>query len=214
MQVTNKVFALALCAAVTGCTVNPYTGQQQVSKAATYGAGAAAVCGLVGATESGKRARNAALGCGVVGAGVGAYMDVQEAKLREQMAGTGVQVVREGDNIRLIMPGSITFQTDSYNLREDFYPVLDSVGQVLAKYADTTLRVTGHTDSTGSRAYNQTLSERRAGSVADYLVVRGVGRERVLNVGKGPDEPVATNDSAEGRAQNRRVELYVLPKVT
>jgi outer membrane protein OmpA-like peptidoglycan-associated protein len=141
-------------------------------------------------------------------------MDVQEAKLREQMAGTGVQVVREGDNIRLIMPGSITFQTDSYNLREDFYPVLDSVGQVLAKYADTTLRVTGHTDSTGSRAYNQTLSERRAGSVADYLVVRGVGRERVLNVGKGPDEPVATNDSAEGRAQNRRVELYVLPKVT
>ena len=103
------------------------------------------------------------------GGGVGAYMDVQEAKLREELQGTGVQVIREGDNIRLIMPGNITFETDSYNLRSSFYPVLNSVGQVLAKYGDTTLRVSGHTDNTGSRQYNQTLSERRASSVADYL---------------------------------------------
>ena len=143
---------------VSACTTNPYTGEQQASKAATYGAGAAAVCGLVGAIDSGKHARNAALGCGIVGAGVGAYMDVQEAKLREQLQGTGVSVVREGDNIRLVMPGNITFETDSYNLRSSFYPVLNSVGDVLAKYADTTVRVTGHTDNTGSRAYNQTLS--------------------------------------------------------
>ena len=150
-----------------GCTTNPYTGEQQVSKAATYGAGAAAVCALVGAAESSKRARNAALGCGLAGAGVGAYMDGQEAKLREQLAGTGVRVVREGDNLRLVMPGSITFQVDSYNLRSDFYPVLSSVSEVLAKYADTTLRITGHTDSTGTRAYNQTLSERSVGEAFD-----------------------------------------------
>ena len=139
-------------------------------------------------------------------------MDVQEAKLREELAGTGVSVAREGDNIRLIMPGNITFETDSYNLRSDFYPVLNSVGQVLAKYNDTTIRVSGHTDNTGSRSYNQTLSERRAGSVSDYLVTRSVGRERMLVQGQSFDQPIADNGTAAGRAQNRRVELYILPK--
>lgn len=208
----NTALAAAGVLALSACTTNPYTGEQQASKAATYGAGAAAVCALVGAIESGKHARNAALGCGLAGAGVGAYMDVQEAKLKEQLQGTGVQVQRDGDNLRLIMPGNITFQTDSYNLRSDFYTVLNSVGTVLAKYADTTLRVTGHTDSTGSRSYNQTLSERRAGSVADYLVTRGVARSRMLVQGMGPDQPIADNGSDAGRAQNRRVELYILPK--
>jgi len=209
-----RTISLAALVAVAGCTTNPYTGEQQASKAATYGAGAAAVCGLVGAIDSGKHARNAALGCGVVGAGVGAYMDVQEAKLREELQGTGVQVVREGDNIRLIMPGNITFKTDSYNLRADFYPVLNSVAVVLAKYADTTMRVSGHTDNTGSKAYNQTLSERRAQSVADYLVTQQVERTRMLVQGQGFDQPIADNASAEGRATNRRVELYILPKST
>ncbi len=209
-MLTISVLGGALLTA--GCTTNPYTGEQQVSKAATYGAGAAAVCGLVGAIDSSQHARNAALGCGIVGAGVGAYMDVQEAKLREQLQGTGVSVVREGDNIRLVMPGNITFQTDSYNLRGDFYPVLNSVGEVLSKYADTTIRLTGHTDNTGSRQYNQTLSERRAGSVADYLVTREVIRSRMLVQGMSFDQPIADNGTAEGRAQNRRVELYILPK--
>ena len=212
MQKLKPLAAASALLALTACTTNPYTGEQQASKAATYGAGAAAVCGLVGAIDSGKHARNAALGCGIVGAGVGAYMDVQEAKLREQLQGTGVQVVREGDNIRLIMPGQITFQTDSYNLRSNFYPTLNSVGEVLAKYADTTLRVTGHTDNTGSRQYNQTLSERRAASVADYLATRQVARERMLVQGMGFDQPIADNGTAEGRASNRRVELYILPR--
>ena len=207
-----RMLGLSTLLAVTACTTNPYTGEQQASKAATYGAGAAAVCGLVGAIDSGKHARNAALGCGIVGAGVGAYMDVQEAKLREELQGTGVQVVREGDNIRLIMPGNITFQTDSYNLRSDFYPVLNSVGIVLAKYGDTTLRVTGHTDNTGARSYNQNLSERRAQSVADYLVTREVARQRMLVEGMGYSQPIADNDSSEGRSKNRRAELYILPK--
>ena len=207
-----RTLSLGALLAVTACTTNPYTGEQQASKAATYGAGAAAVCGLVGAIDSGKHARNAALGCGIVGAGVGAYMDVQEAKLREELQGTGVQVIREGDNIRLIMPGNITFPTDSYNLRSDFYPVLNSVGIVLAKYADTTLRVTGHTDNTGAKSYNQTLSERRAQSVADYLVTREVARQRMLVEGMGFSQPIADNGTTEGREMNRRTELYILPK--
>jgi outer membrane protein OmpA-like peptidoglycan-associated protein len=212
MQAIKTLAVAAAMTTLAACTTNPYTGEQQASKAATYGAGAAAVCGLIGAIDSGQHARNAALGCGIVGAGAGAYMDVQEAKLREELQGTGVQVVREGDNIRLIMPGHITFETDSHNLKGSFYPALNSVGQVLAKYADTTLRVTGHTDNTGSRQYNQSLSERRAGSVADYLVTRQVARERMLVVGAGFDQPIADNSSAQGRAENRRVELYVLPK--
>ncbi len=211
MHLIKPLGAAAAALVLTACTTNPYTGEQQASKAATYGAGAAAVCGLVGAIDSGKHARNAALGCGIVGAGVGAYMDVQEAKLKEELQGTGVQVVREGDNIRLIMPGNITFETDSYNLRSSFYSVLNSVGQVLSKYADTTLRVSGHSDNTGSRQYNQTLSERRAGSVADYLATREVDRARMLVQGMGFDQPIADNGSAAGRAQNRRVELYILP---
>ncbi|MDO8862865.1 OmpA family protein [Haliea sp. E1-2-M8] len=208
-----KIASIAAATVLLGaCTTNPYTGERQASKAAAYGAGAAAVCGIVGSMDSSKHARNAALGCGVVGAGVGAYMDVQEAKLREQLQGSGVQVVREGDNIRLVMPGSITFQTDSYNLRDDFYPTLNSVGEVLAKYGETTLRVTGHTDNTGSRQHNQQLSERRAGSVADYLVTRDVSRSRILSQGMAFDQPVADNSSEQGRARNRRVELHILPQ--
>ena len=213
MRLTTTLVAAA-CAMLVACTTNPYTGEQQASKAATYGLGAAAVCGLVGAMDSAKKARNAALGCGIVGAGVGAYMDVQEKKLRDQLQGTGVRVVREGDNIRLVMPGNITFNTDSYQLRADFYPVLNSVGLVLAKYADTTIRITGHTDDRGSRQYNLTLSEKRADSVANYLVTRDVARGRMYIEGAAFDQPVADNGTAAGRAENRRVELYILPKTT
>ena len=213
MRLTTILVAAA-CAVLVACTTNPYTGEQQASKTATYGLGAAAVCGLVGAMDSAKKARNAALGCGIVGAGVGAYMDVQEKKLREQLQGTGVRVVREGDNIRLVMPGNITFNTDSYQLRADFYPVLNSVGLVLAKYADTTIRITGHTDNRGSRQYNLTLSEKRADSVANYLVTRDVARRRMYIEGAAFDQPVADNGTAAGRAENRRVELYILPKTT
>ncbi len=212
MRFNRVITAIFTLIAVTACTTNPYTGEQQASKTAVYGASAAAVCGLIGAMDSRKKAAQAALGCGIVGAGVGAYMDAQEAKLRAELEGTGVRVVREGDNIRLVMPGNITFETDSYNLRSSFYSVLSSVGAVLAKYPDTTIRVTGHTDNTGSRQYNQTLSEQRAQSVADYLVTRQVSRSRMQVQGMGFDQPIADNGTAEGRAANRRVELYILPK--
>ena len=206
-----RLTALASAVVLTACTTNPYTGEQQASKAATYGAGAAAVCALFGAMDSNKKARNAALGCGIVGAGVGGYMDVQEAKLREELEGTGVRIAREGDNIRLVMPGNITFESDSYNLRGDFFPVLNSVAVVLTKYADTSLKVSGHTDNTGSREHNLTLSAQRAGAVADYLAGQSVATDRMITRGLAFDEPIADNGTAEGRAQNRRVELFILP---
>lgn len=202
---------LTLATFLAACTtVNPYTGQTQTSRAVTYGAIGGVVCGLIGATENSNRARNAALGCGAIGAGIGAYMDAQEAELREQLQGTGVQVSRNGDQLDLIMPGNITFNTNEFTIRQDFYPVLDSVSQVLYKYVDTRLMVTGHTDSTGSRDYNYNLSNRRAGSVANYLATRGIDQGRLITQGMGPDRPVASNDTESGRAMNRRVELQIV----
>ena len=212
MHSISKIVAISSLAAITACTTNPYTGERKASNAALYGAGAAVVCGIIGSRESSKRARNAALGCGAIGAGVGAYMDVQEAQLRDQLEGSGVRVVREGDNIRLVMPGNITFETDSHQLRSNFGSVIKSVGLVLAKYNDTTMRVTGHTDNTGSEQYNLQLSEKRAQSVANSLMSFGVAGERLYVQGSGESMPIADNSSPEGRASNRRVELYILPK--
>ncbi len=212
MNITRIGLTASALALITACTTNPYTGEQETSNAAIYGAGAAVVCGIIGSRESSKHARNAALGCGAIGAGIGAYMDVQEAKLREQLEGSGVRVAREGDNIRLIMPGNITFASDKSVLRSDFGSVLESVGLVLAKYNETTLRVTGHTDSTGSDQYNQQLSEQRAQSVADNLMTHGVESIRLYVQGMGEKQPIADNATPEGRASNRRVELYILPK--
>lgn len=203
------VVAAASATLVACTTTNPYTGEQQTSNAVKFGAAGAVICGLIGAGESGKRARNAAAGCGAIGAGIGAYMDSQEAELREQLAGTGVSVQRNGDELNLIMPGNITFPTNGYDLRSDFMPVLDSVAEVLYKYTDTRLVVEGHTDSTGEASYNYSLSERRANSVLNYLATHGVDRDRLLSQGFGEDQPIADNDSASGRALNRRVELKI-----
>jgi len=202
---------LPLSFLVISCsTVNPYTGEQQTSRALKYGAISSVVCGLIGASESGKRARNAAAGCGAIGAGVGAYMDVQEAELREQLAGSGVQVQRNGDRLDLVMPGNITFNTNEYNIRPGFYAVLDSVATVLYKYEDTKLWVNGHTDSTGGLDYNYNLSNRRADSVGNYLAAQGIEQNRILVQGMGPDYPIASNNDSAGRSMNRRVELQIV----
>lgn len=207
----KTLIALALPLIVTSCTtINPYTGQQQTSRAVKYGAIGSVVCGLIGAGESGQRARNAAAGCGAIGVGVGAYMDVQEAELRDELQGTGVQVQRNGDRLDLIMPGNVTFNTNQYTIRPEFNSVLDSVSTVLYKYQDTRLQVNGHTDSTGTSAYNYDLSNRRANSVANYLAAKGVDQGRIIAQGMGQDQPIASNDNEAGRAQNRRVELQIV----
>ena len=212
-----KVLTLAVVAAavgLAGCqTTNPYTGEQQTSKAAKgagIGAAAGAVVGLITGDDSKERKERALIGAGVgalAGGSVGYYMDVQEAKLRQQLQGTGVSVTRMGDNITLNMPGNITFKTDSADLNSSFFSVLDSVSLVLKEYEKTIVEVAGHTDSTGSDQYNQALSERRAQTVATYLGGKGVMQQRMITIGAGEGRPVATNDTADGRQLNRRVEL-------
>lgn len=209
-QALKTSIAAAAVTVLAACTTNPYTGEQRASRAATFGGAGAVLCGLIGSREDSQHARNAALGCGAIGAGIGAYMDVQEAELREQLEGTGVRVSREGDELELIMPGNITFPVDGYQIRSDFMPVLDSVAEVLYKFTDTRLQVAGHTDSTGARDYNYGLSERRANSVANYLANQGVDQGRLVTQGMGPDEPIASNDTASGRSENRRVELRIV----
>ncbi len=207
---TRIIITLLLALSITACTTtDPYTGEEKVRKSVKYGAAGAVVCGLIGATRNSESARNAAAGCAAIGAGVGAYMDHQEKELREELAGSGVQVRRDGDQIQLIMPSNITFNTDEYLIKNEFYDTLDSVGKVLYKYEDTQLEVIGHTDSTGDDQYNMKLSQRRANSVASYLENRGIQAERLAILGMGETQPIADNSTANGRAQNRRVELYI-----
>ncbi|HEU4654027.1 MAG TPA: OmpA family protein [Steroidobacteraceae bacterium] len=138
-------------------------------------------------------------------------MDVQEAKLRQRLEGTGVSVTRVGDNITLNMPSSITFALNSSDLNAQFYSALDGVAMVLKEYDKTVIEVAGHTDSSGSDQYNQALSERRAQAVASYLASHGVKQQRLMTVGAGESHPIASNDTEQGRAANRRVELTIVP---
>ena len=208
----------ALGVLLAGCsTVNPYTGEKQTSKAAKgagIGAVAGAVAGMLTGDDSKERKERALIGAGIgaiAGGGVGYYMDVQEAKLRQQLEGTGVSVTRIGDNITLNMPGNVTFKTDSSDLNGNFFSVLDSVGLVLKEYEKTIIEVAGHTDNTGEDAYNQALSERRARTVAQYLTSKGVMDQRIITIGAGETRPVANNSTPEGRQANRRVELTLAP---
>lgn len=209
---------LAAVIAVTACTTyDPYTREEQAARAqrnALIGAAAGAVAGLItgdGSMERKKRALQLAGVGALAGAGVGAYMDRQEARLRAELDRTGVSVTRVGDNITLNMPGNITFATDSADLNAGFYDVLNSVSLVVNEFEQTVIEVAGHTDSTGSDAYNQQLSERRARSVAAYLSTRDVLYDRIIEVGMGEARPIADNETAAGRQQNRRVELTLVP---
>jgi outer membrane protein OmpA-like peptidoglycan-associated protein len=210
--------AAVITGVLAGCyTQDAYTGNRQVSttaKGAGIGALAGAVAGLLTGDDSRERRKRALIGAGVgalAGGAVGQYMDRQEAKLRAQLQGTGVSVTRVGNNITLNMPGNVTFKTDSSDLQPNFFEVLNSVAVVLKEYDKTLLEVAGHTDNTGDDTYNMSLSERRAGSVAQYLQSQGIIGQRLITVGGGESHPIASNDNAEGRQANRRVELTLEP---
>jgi outer membrane protein OmpA-like peptidoglycan-associated protein len=204
--------ALALLAA---CTTDPVTGERKVSKAAIgalIGAGLGTGTGaLVGGD---KKRTEMILGAGIgaiAGAAVGGYMDRQERKLREQTAGTDVQIERRGDELLLKIPSGITFETNSYTVQPQFRETLDKVASTLAEYNQTYIDVYGHTDSTGNDSINLPLSQNRAQSVADYLAGRGVTPARIGTRGFGSSQPVASNDTIDGRQQNRRVEIKIVP---
>jgi outer membrane protein OmpA-like peptidoglycan-associated protein len=203
---------------VSGCTtLDAYTREEQTSKTtkgALIGAGIGAVVGLISGDDAVERRQHALIGAGLgalAGGAVGAYQDKQEAQLRAELEGTGVSVHRVGDNITLNMPGNVTFATNSSDLSPAFFDVLNSVGKVLGEFDKTVVEVAGHTDSTGTDAYNQALSERRAGSVASYLQGRGVISQRLITVGMGESRPIADNSSDAGRQANRRVEITMVP---
>ena len=218
---TKKVRFISLFTILFGIsactTTDPYTGEEKTSHATTgaiIGAAAGAVVGAVSGDDSRERRNRALIGAGIgalAGGAVGYYMDQQEAKLRKQLEGTGVRVVRSGDNITLVMPSNVTFAVDQAAIDASFYPVLDSVALVLDEYDKTIIDVVGHTDSTGSHQYNQRLSERRADSVAKYLISQKVLAARIETFGMGETRPIASNATAEGRQLNRRVELTLIP---
>jgi outer membrane protein OmpA-like peptidoglycan-associated protein len=198
----------------TGCTtVNPQTGEKEPNRTGT-GALVGAAAGVIAGGIIGDSKKAAIIGAGVGaigGAAVGAYMDKQEKTLREDLEGTGVEVARVGDNIKLNMPSSITFDTNQSIVKPEFFPILDDISQTLVKYESTLVSIEGHTDSTGSAEYNQQLSVNRANSVSNYLLQKGVIRERLVTSGFGESMPVADNGTAEGRQANRRVEITLIP---
>ena len=216
------ILSFTAAALLSGCAQNPYDQQQGgaqesqgMSKTAKYG-GLGALAGAVAgaAINHDNRGKGALIGAAIgaaSGAGYGYYADKQEAQLRQQMQGTGVEVQRQGDNIQLIMPGNITFATDSAEIANSFYAPLNNLANSFRQYNQNSIEVVGHTDSTGSHSYNMSLSQRRAQSVASYLIAQGVDGSRVSTRGMGPDQPVASNATAEGRAQNRRVEVTLRP---
>ena len=215
----NRILiAIGAMLLATGCeTLDPYTGESgmsQSTKGALIGAATGAVIGLASGDDAVDRRQRAMIGAGVgalAGGSVGYYMDRQEAKLREELQGTGVSVTRDGDNITLNMPGNVTFASDSSDLNPAFFDVLRSVGKVIKEFDQTVVEVAGHTDSTGAESYNQQLSERRASTVSMYLQSRAIEQQRMITIGLGESMPVADNSNATGRQANRRVEITMVP---
>ncbi|MCL6307454.1 OmpA family protein [Pseudomonas sp. SZ57] len=223
MFTSRRLIIVATAVAMlSGCaTSNPYDNQGQaqssggMSKTAKYG-GLGALAGAVAgaAIDHNNRGKGALIGAAVAGAasaGYGYYADKQEAALRESMANTGVEVQRQGDQIKLIMPGNITFATDSSAIASSFYSPLNNLASSLKQFNQNNIEIVGYTDSTGSRQHNMDLSQQRAQSVATYLTSQGVDQSHLSVRGAGPDQPIASNADVNGRAQNRRVEVNLKP---
>ena len=211
-----SVTMLGGCATYTGQTNDP-NDPNRTRNAALIGAGIGAVAGLLSGKDATERRQRAMVGAGIgglAGAGVGAYQDRQEAELRRQTAGTGIDVSRDGDVIKLNLPDGVTFDFNSTALKSQFYPALNNVAATLTEYNQTIVEVSGHTDSVGTDAVNQRISEQRAASVTNYLVGKGVNSARFETIGFGKTRPIASNDTESGRALNRRVEIRLVPLQT
>ena len=215
-----RLISLTSLVLLQACTTfDPYTGDQEAAKTAigaSIGAGVGAVAAHLDNKDESSRKRNqrilaAAGGGAAIGGGIGYYMDAQEAKLRQQLRSTGVRVERTGDNINLIMPGNITFATNSSDINASFYSVLDSVSLVIAEYDKTLVLVAGHTDSDGGERFNLDLSQQRASSVSSYLRSKEILPVRLETTGFGESLPLAANDTAAGKQINRLVEITLMP---
>jgi outer membrane protein OmpA-like peptidoglycan-associated protein len=216
MRIAVTLTTLLVASACT--TTDPYTGETRpnyTGRGVLIGAAAGAALGYLTNTSDSEEGRtNALLGAGIgalAGAGIGHYMDRQEAALREALSDSGVGVRRQGNDLLLVMPGDITFETGSSSISADFYSILNDVSDVLNRYPATYVDVVGHADATGPDDFNQTLSEQRASAVGGYLIAQDVMRDRFYIAGMGERSPIASNDTDYGRRQNRRVEILIRP---
>jgi len=207
------ICSLVAVSLLSACATDPYTGESKVSKTA-WGTGIGAAAGAgIGALVGGKKGALIGTAAGAaVGAGTGGYMDLQARKLRQELLNTGVQVQEVDGQIYLIMPGNITFDSNDATIKPGFQPVLNSVAKVIKEYNKTLVQVNGYTDSTGSAATNNSLSLMRANSISNYLRVQGVDGNRIVANGFGSSNPIASNSTAAGREQNRRVEIVLINK--
>ena len=211
--------SLVLALSVGACTNQDATTDKKEVSTATMGAVGGALAGAVlgnqvkGSKNTRQNARIAGVLAGAaIGGGIGNYMDKQEETLRQKLRSSGVSVTRKGDLIVLNMPGAITFESGKSTISPNFNQVLDSVAEVLKEYKDTGIEVSGHTDNKGKSEANQVLSKQRADIVAAHFRSKGVAGNRITAVGYGQSQPIADNNSDEGRGQNRRVEVVLTPK--
>ena len=219
MQAKLLLTGISVVALLGACTTtDPYSSTPRRNNTGTgviAGAIGGALLGyLTNTSDSEEGRKNALIGAGIGalgGAAVGAYMDRQQRELEAQLSGTGVGVARQGYNLILRMPSDVTFASNQSSINPGFYATLDDVAAVLNRYDQSIVDIIGHADSDGAEDYNLNLSRQRASSVAQYLVSRNVLADRLYVDGRGESEPVATNATAEGKAQNRRVEILIRP---
>ncbi|HEY0927065.1 OmpA family protein [Brevundimonas sp.] len=216
--IVTGVSIAALLGAAACTTTDPYSSTPRRNNTGTgviAGALGGALLGYLTNTSNSEEGRkNALIGAGIGalgGAAVGAYMDRQQRELEAELSGTGVGVARQGDNLILRMPSDVTFATNQSSINSRFYATLDDVAAVLNRYDQSIVDIIGHADADGSDDYNLNLSRQRASSVAQYLVQRNVLADRLYVDGRGESQPIASNDTASGKAQNRRVEILIRP---
>ncbi|MDR6985139.1 outer membrane protein OmpA-like peptidoglycan-associated protein [Rheinheimera pacifica] len=204
------VSLLSASLVMAGCASTEYS---NTAKGAAIGGVVGAVAGKATGNHKDKRLVIGAAVGALAGAAVGSYMDNQEKALKEELSGSGVKVVRDGDKLRLDIPAQLTFDINRSDIRSNLYPVFNDIAKVLRDYEKTMLVIAGHTDDTGAYQYNMTLSQARADSVKRYLTAQNVQAIRIETQGYGPSYPIVPNTSEANRALNRRVEIHIEPIV-
>jgi len=216
----NKPATAVLCAAfLLGACTDPAQlsvdgTASKTKQGALFGGILGAGVGALVADNSTKGALIGAAAGAITGGAIGGQLDNQEAELRAQLANDGITIQNTGDRLIVSLPQDITFETDSSTVRPSLRSDLNKVADNLLQYPDSTVQIVGHTDSDGEAAYNLGLSQNRASSVADILQADGVTYDRLQTSGRGEEAPVASNLTDEGKAQNRRVEIVVIPRNT
>lgn len=211
MGIHTKTLAMAgLTAAILAGCANPDGTYNQTGTGMVVGGLTGAAAGQIIGGNTGATVLGGVVGAAVGGA-IGAQMAAQERELRQSLAGTGVDVTNTGSQLRVILPEGVTFRTASSVVDRGFYPALRTVSESLRRHPNSTVRVVGHTDNVGSALFNNQLSQDRAMAVSRLMIANGTSATRITVSGRGFYEPITSNATAQGRAQNRRVEIVITP---